>query len=53
MKEVDFAPTSILVQVAPQQVHSKYSGRVLELMADGALNPVFTQAEFDKEKQTY
>jgi zinc protease len=29
---------------------SKYSGRILELMADGALNPVFTQAEFDKEK---
>ena len=29
---------------------SKYSGRILELMADGALNPVFTQVEFDKEK---
>ncbi len=29
---------------------SKYSGRILELMADGALNPVFTQSEFDKEK---
>lgn len=29
---------------------SKYGPRVLELMADGALNPVFTQEEFDKEK---
>lgn len=29
---------------------SKYSGRILELMADGALNPVFTQEEFDKQK---
>ncbi|MGK4566225.1 M16 family metallopeptidase [Flavobacterium sp. 3HN19-14] len=29
---------------------SRYSGRVLELMADGALNPMFTQEEFDKQK---
>lgn len=29
---------------------SKYSKRILELMADGALNPVFTQEEFNKEK---
>ncbi|WP_185963948.1 M16 family metallopeptidase [Flavobacterium restrictum] len=29
---------------------SKYAGRVLELMADGALNPNFTQVEFDKER---
>lgn len=29
---------------------SKYKDRVLELMADGCLNPVFTQEEFDKEK---
>lgn len=29
---------------------SKYSDRILELMADGALNTVFTQAEFDKIK---
>jgi predicted Zn-dependent peptidase len=29
---------------------SKYSKRILELMADGALNPNFTQEEFDKEK---
>ncbi|MBC7605611.1 MAG: insulinase family protein [Burkholderiales bacterium] len=29
---------------------SKYANRILELMADGALNSVFTQKEFDKEK---
>ncbi|MBL7866883.1 MAG: insulinase family protein [Flavobacterium lindanitolerans] len=29
---------------------SKYSDRILELMADGALNSVFTQEELDKEK---
>ncbi|RZJ66553.1 MAG: insulinase family protein [Flavobacterium sp.] len=29
---------------------SKYSARVLELLAEGALHPNFTQEEFDKEK---
>lgn len=29
---------------------SKYANRILELMAEGALNPNFTQEEFDKEK---
>lgn len=29
---------------------SKFSGKILELMADGALNTIFTQAEFEKEK---
>ncbi|MEH6406631.1 MAG: pitrilysin family protein [Leeuwenhoekiella sp.] len=29
---------------------SKYSDRILELMADGALHPNFTQEEFDAEK---
>jgi predicted Zn-dependent peptidase len=29
---------------------SKYADRILELMADGALNPNFTQEEFEKEK---
>jgi zinc protease len=29
---------------------SKYAGRVLELMAQGCLNPNFTQVELDKEK---
>ncbi len=30
---------------------SKYSKRILELMAEGALSPNFTQEEFDKEKE--
>jgi zinc protease len=30
---------------------SKYSKRILELMADGALYPNFVQEEFDKEKE--
>ncbi|NHM00662.1 insulinase family protein [Flavobacterium difficile] len=29
---------------------SRYSGRILELLADGALNPLFTQADFDAER---
>lgn len=29
---------------------SKYSDRILEIMADGALNPIFSQEEFDKNK---
>lgn len=29
---------------------SRYSSRILELLADGSLNPVFTQEDFDKEK---
>ncbi|MDO5636581.1 MAG: pitrilysin family protein [Myroides sp.] len=30
---------------------SKYSSRLLELMAEGSLNPLFSQDEFDKAKQ--
>jgi predicted Zn-dependent peptidase len=30
---------------------SRYSKRILELMADGALNPLFVQEEFEKEKE--
>jgi predicted Zn-dependent peptidase len=29
---------------------SKYNDRILELLADGALHPLFTQEEFDKQK---
>lgn len=29
---------------------SRYSSRILELLADGALNPLFTQADFDAER---
>lgn len=51
-EEIDFLGASI--EFSSQGVFasslSKYAGRVLELMADGALNPNFTQEEFDKEK---
>ena len=30
---------------------SRYSKRILELMSDGALNPLFVQEEFEKEKE--
>ncbi|SFE33413.1 insulinase family protein [Flavobacterium xueshanense] len=51
-EEVDFLGANINFSTngASASALSKYSGRVLELMADGALNPNFTQEEFDKEK---
>lgn len=51
-EEVDFLGANINFSSngATASALSKYSGRVLELMADGALNPNFTQEEFDKEK---
>ncbi|WP_426095094.1 insulinase family protein [Flavobacterium sp. DSR2-3-3] len=51
-EEVDFLGANINFSSngAFASALSKYSGRVLELMADGALNPNFTQEEFDKEK---
>jgi predicted Zn-dependent peptidase len=51
-EELDFlgADMSFSSQGAFASSLSKYAGRILELMADGALNPNFTQSEFDKEK---
>lgn len=51
-EEVDFLGASIYFSGsgASGSGLSKYGDRILELMADGALNPVFTQAEFDKQK---
>ncbi len=51
-EEVDFLGASINFSSngASASSLSKYAGRVLELMADGTLNPNFTQEEFDKEK---
>jgi len=51
-EEIDFmgATVNFSSNGASASTLSKYSGRVLELLADGALNPNFTQAEFDKEK---
>ncbi|MEM0542563.1 pitrilysin family protein [Flavobacterium sp. j3] len=52
-EEVDFLGASINFgsNGATANALSKYSKRVLELMADGALNPNFTQEEFDKQKE--
>ncbi|MGH2665912.1 M16 family metallopeptidase [Flavobacterium sp.] len=51
-EEVDFLGADINFQSngAFASGLSKYSGRIMELMADGALNSIFTQEELDKEK---
>jgi predicted Zn-dependent peptidase len=51
-EEVDFLGANINFSAngAYASTLSKYADRVLELMAEGALNPNFTQEEFDKEK---
>ncbi|MDP2087967.1 MAG: pitrilysin family protein [Flavobacteriaceae bacterium] len=51
-EEVDFLGARIFFssQGAGLNSLSRYFPRVLELMADAALNPVFTQEEFDKER---
>ncbi len=51
-EEIDFLGASIRFsnRGAYASGLSKYSQRILELMAEGALNTVFTNAELDKEK---
>jgi len=51
-EEIDFlgADINFYSSGASASGLSKYSKRILELMAEGALNPNFTQEEFDKEK---
>ncbi|AWM13275.1 insulinase family protein [Flavobacterium sp. NRK F10] len=51
-EEIDFLGANINFwsEGASANGLSRYSSRILELMADGALNPVFTQEEFDKQK---
>lgn len=51
-EEVDFLGASINFNSngAYAMALSKYAQRVMELMAEGALNPNFTQEELDKEK---
>jgi len=51
-EEIDFLGASINFSShgAYASSLSKYANRILELMADGSLNPNFTQVEFDKEK---
>lgn len=52
-EEVDFLGANIYVgdQSAFASCLSKYFPRILELLADAALNPDFTQEEFEKEKE--
>ncbi len=54
-EEVEFYGASLNLNVNGGYVSSvtKYFPRVLELMALGALDPLFTQEEFDKEKAKY
>ncbi len=51
-EEIDFLGASInfTSNGAYASGLSKYSNRILELMADGVINPSFTQEEFDKNK---
>ncbi len=51
-EEIDFlgANVNFSANGASANSLSKYASRILELMAEGALNPNFTQVEFDKEK---
>ena len=51
-EEIDFlgADINFSSHGATANSLSKYSGRVLELLAEGVLHPNFTQEEFDKEK---
>jgi zinc protease len=51
-EEIDFYGASINFTSSGAYASSlsKYSGRILELLAEGTLQPNFTQEEFDKEK---
>lgn len=51
-EEIDFlgANISFYESGASASGLSRYSARILELLADGALNPLFTQADFDAER---
>jgi predicted Zn-dependent peptidase len=52
-EEIDFLGATIFFgsQSAFASSLSKYFPRIMELMADAAINPNFTQEEFDKEKE--
>ncbi len=51
-EEIDFLGANINFWSSGASANglSRYSDRILELMVDGALNPLFVQEEFDKEK---
>lgn len=52
-EEIDFMGANINFNAHGAMANSlsKFSGRVLELMAEGALHPHFTEEEFQKEKE--
>ncbi len=52
-EEIDFLGASLNFSTSGASASglSKYSKRILELLAEGALYPNFTQEEFDKEKE--
>ena len=51
-EEIDFLGANINFYASGASANglSRYSKRILELMADGTLNPLFVQEEFEKEK---
>lgn len=52
-EEIDFLGANINFYASGASANglSRYSKRILELMADGTLNPLFVQEEFEKEKE--
>ncbi len=52
-EEIDFLGADINFYSSGASANglSRYSKRILELLADGALNPLFDKAEFEKEKE--
>jgi len=55
IEEIDFlgADLNFYSNGATGNSLSKYSGRILELFAEGALNPEFSEKEFEKEKTKF
>ena len=51
-EEIDFLGASLNLGISGgfARTLSKYSERILELMADAAINPLLTEEEFEKEK---
>jgi predicted Zn-dependent peptidase len=54
-EEIDFlgANLNLGINGGFARTLSKYSERILELMADAAINPLLTEEEFDKEKTKF
>lgn len=54
-EEIDFLGAEINFRSSGASASglSKYAKRILELMAEGSLNPNFTQEELDKEKEKF